>query len=897
MEIIFELFCILLAGLIIISLILPWVNHSDLNSLKQEIQQLRNQLANALKLIQEKEITTEKKSETIVTPQTSAITSEPTSITETIPSGLLPEKVISEKSTDIPLSQTKTQQEIPIKTKSKIDFEQQFGARLPVWVGAIALALAGFFLVKYSIEAGFLTEKVRVTIGLIFGISLILAANLIRNKTELTNGKSIAQALSGAGIADLYLCVFAATNLYHIFPSLIGFLAMAAITAVAVILSLRHGMPIALLGLIGGLLTPALIHSQSPNAFLLFLYLYIVLLGLFVIIRKQQWWSLAFPAVIGAMIWVIFWLFFCYVPGDSIWLGLFLVAVSATYILTSKQQFATNIKEDDKKFKLSSILNYLTLGSAALLMGLVGFKGGFGIQEWSLFGLLAAGGIVMAYFNQKLYGFVPWLLMIVNAVMLLSWNNPALNTFVITAIIFALLYTSSGYFSMWRAPNPVNWAGLVGAASVLYFLIAYYQLHKISIFTISFTHSWVWGSISLLLSVFSVFIIWQILDKFNFDNRIRQQVLAIFVLSTIAFLSLGLMIILKENMLAIAFATEVLAISWINTKVDIKALRPCAGLLSVVFVLLLIPQLFSFVELSFSSLISQEIYIQSVPIIASSPLFQLGVPAMMFAYASWLFREQQDNKLINYFEFISLVLVSVMGYCLIRNVFHTGNNWFAIISSFTERGIITNMFCFIGLICLLLDRQYRRPFLSLCGLVLFGIAAFRIIYFDFALYNPLWAHQYVGNIPILNALFIPYGITIAWFSLANQQLNYLKIEKPIKYSNIFCLILLFALITLSVRQLYQGGYLDSDNASNAEIYTYSIVWLLLGIGLLVSGTLKHDKTFRVASLLVMIFTVGKVFLYDASVLSGFYRVFSFLVLGMILIGLSWFYTRFVFIDK
>jgi uncharacterized membrane protein len=75
------------------------------------------------------------------------------------------------------------------------------------------------------------------------------------------------------------------------------------------------------------------------------------------------------------------------------------------------------------------------------------------------------------------------------------------------------------------------------------------------------------------------------------------------------------------------------------------------------------------------------------------------------------------------------------------------------------------------------------------------------------------------------------------------------------------------------------------------------VWLLLGIGLLVSGTLKHDKTFRIASLVVMIFTVGKVFLYDASALSGFYRVFSFLVLGMILIGLSWFYTRFVFTDK
>ena len=40
--------------------------------------------------------------------------------------------------------------------------------------------------------------------------------------------------------------------------------------------------------------------------------------------------------------------------------------------------------------------------------------------------------------------------------------------------------------------------------------------------------------------------------------------------------------------------------------------------------------------------------------------------------------------------------------------------------------------------------------------------------------------------------------------------------------------------------------------------------------------------------------MAKVFLYDASALEGLFRVFSFLGLGLSLIGLSWFYTRFVF---
>ncbi|TAE33051.1 MAG: DUF2339 domain-containing protein [Alphaproteobacteria bacterium] len=77
-------------------------------------------------------------------------------------------------------------------------------------------------------------------------------------------------------------------------------------------------------------------------------------------------------------------------------------------------------------------------------------------------------------------------------------------------------------------------------------------------------------------------------------------------------------------------------------------------------------------------------------------------------------------------------------------------------------------------------------------------------------------------------------------------------------------------------------------------HTYSIVWLLFGILLLFFGTLKKDKMVRLASLVIMILTVGKVFLYDASELKELFRVFSFFCLGMSLLGLSWFYTRFVF---
>jgi uncharacterized membrane protein len=71
----------------------------------------------------------------------------------------------------------------------------------------------------------------------------------------------------------------------------------------------------------------------------------------------------------------------------------------------------------------------------------------------------------------------------------------------------------------------------------------------------------------------------------------------------------------------------------------------------------------------------------------------------------------------------------------------------------------------------------------------------------------------------------------------------------------------------------------------------------MGIGLLFFGTLKKDKTLRIASLAFIVMSIGKVFLYDASELTGLFRVFSFLGLGISLLGVSWFYTRFVFNKK
>ncbi|MCE2926260.1 MAG: DUF2339 domain-containing protein [Rickettsiales bacterium] len=881
--------------LFLASLFLPWINRSRINDLRDEVQSLKKQLRHILGYLEEKGV----QIPAHIVPQQQSSPLPPQYVSPAYQMAISkPEETTSEETqTTEPTPDVKefvaySEAKLSEKKKERVSFEQQFGARLPVWIGGVALALAGFYMVKYSIETGLLSPTVRVVLGLIFGVGLLYAAGWVRGKENFANGTRIAQALSGAGIADLYVCIFAATSLYGLIPNVIGFAGMAAVTATAVVLSLRHGMPIALLGLVGGFLTPAMIGSSDPSAPILFIYLYFVLTGLMVVIRKQCWWLMAIPTVLGAFLWVCLWLFGGnFTPGDAIYLGLFLMSVSATVVVTSKQHYDEESADITDLFKVTSALNYLTLGGAMLLTGVIAAHAGFGFMEWGLFGLLSLGGIGLAFFNQKLYGLVPWVSMAVNAVMLMAWNTPDTSAFALTLSLFGALYIGSGYLLQSRSERPLIWSGLTAAASLGYYLLAYYELNdKITITPIPLF----WGVIALEFAVIASLVLKKLYKDIPQDYPYKQHVLAIYAATSTAFLSIGLTIELPREFLSVAFAAQLLAITWINSKVDVKALRYIVGVLACVFGFLLIPQILLLVQLTAYSLVEAQLALQKGIPIVNWPTFQLGLPALFFVAGSYLLRLQKDDRLVRSLEIAAIALIGVMGYYLTRHAFHVDENVLFVKAGFVERGVITNILFVYGLACLWIGRNYSREAVTLSGLVLCGVAVFRIGYFDFIAYNPLWSSQTVGELPIFNALLLTYGLPILWTWKLVQELPHAGKPEWNKYGYGFVLLLAFTLISLNVRQLFHGAYLGGHETTNAEIYTYSVVWLLFGIALLFFGTLKKDKMVRVASLVIMILTVGKVFLYDASELEGLFRVFSFFGLGLSLLGLSWFYTRFVF---
>ncbi|MEZ0259608.1 MAG: DUF2339 domain-containing protein [Alphaproteobacteria bacterium] len=800
------------------------------------------------------------------------------------------------KTYDIPSTPT------PPQPPASSGFEWQFGRRLPVWIGGVAIALSGFYLVKYSIEQGLLTREVRIFLGFIMGCILIYGARYIRlQKSGMADGTRIAQALAGSGVAVLYGTVYAATSLYHFLAPWQGFMGMAIITALAVVLALLHGMPIALLGLLGGFLTPALIGSHDPNAPLLFFYLYCLVTGLFATIRRQNWWVLGIPTVLLAFAWVAFWLAGSFRAGDGIWLGLFIIATAVTVAWQSAgiEEDTNHHRNEMSASDYSNILNYIVAGGSVVLMGTVATRSGFGLQELGLYGLLGLGTFVMAYFKPRLYHYAPWLSMVVSLAMMAFWREQDSTTYGPVLLGFAALY-GLGSFWLLRARPALEWAGLLSATGLGFYGLAYIRLQSeiyglLNVANTGAVH--LWGFIAIVLVLLFALLTASVLQSFKGDEGLRQRLLAVFALTTTAFLSIALTIEVRREFLPVAFAAEVLAVCWINTRVSITALRKIAAILFGVFVLLMLEQLAVLFAVVLNSLFgySLRFWRDGLPL-AQDPMFQLGLPMVMLGVSAWLIQRQRDGKLAETFEMATVGLGALLLYYMTRHAFNVPEDVLFTKPQFFERGIMTNLFFAAGLAVVYAGRLFSRRAILWSGTAIFLMALFRVIWFDFITQNPLWTGQPVGAQFFMNSLLLPYALPLFWLWLEERpQLRLMTVPQSLRSG--FTLLLIFTFISLQVRQCFHGSILNSGPTENAEIYAYSVVWLGLGAFLLFLGTKRKDKMIRVASLVVMLLTIAKVFLYDAGNLEGLYRVASFLGLGLSLLALSWFYSRFVFVKE
>src|SRR5438876_11109319 len=174
----------------------------------------------------------------------------------------------------------------PPRTLVPFDWEDVVGVKLFSGVAGVALVLAAIFFLKYSIDHGWLAPPVRVAIGVIVATVLLVVCE----RKAARRYRVTANALDAAAIAILFATFFAAYALWHLIPSAVAFGLLVIVTALAVLLSIRReSMFIAVLGLLGGFATPALLSAGENRPISLFTYLLLLNVGLAWVAHKTRW--------------------------------------------------------------------------------------------------------------------------------------------------------------------------------------------------------------------------------------------------------------------------------------------------------------------------------------------------------------------------------------------------------------------------------------------------------------------------------------------------------------------------------------------------------------------------------------------------------------------------------
>jgi uncharacterized membrane protein len=87
------------------------------------------------------------------------------------------------------------------------------------------------------------------------------------------------------------------------------------------------------------------------------------------------------------------------------------------------------------------------------------------------------------------------------------------------------------------------------------------------------------------------------------------------------------------------------------------------------------------------------------------------------------------------------------------------------------------------------------------------------------------------------------------------------------------------------------GYIDLHHNDTERDFTYSALWMAYGAMLMIVGFLRKSAFVRWQALLLIAATIVKVFVYDVSQLDREYRIISFMVLGALLLAISFVYQR------
>lgn len=768
-------------------------------------------------------------------------------------------------------------------------FEERVMRRWAVWLGAVALALGGVFLVKYSIEQGLFGPTARVVAGGVLGLVLWALADWTRRHGAGSALKAIPRpdavppALAAAGAVTLFASVYAAHALYDLVGPLAAFVLLALVAGVTVLLSLLYGAPMAWLGLAGAYGVPALVTTPHPSMSGLLAYTLLATAASTALVRWRGWPWLGWLALAGATGWPAL----AVIAGGAaelLWpLGLYLIVMPLLFLL-----LADAVGEGDRAAEHRPVA-WLAAGAAAVLMAVLA-----AIERdnaTSVFFMAALAAVVVAVgWRRQSFDRLPWIAAALAVVTLATWQfdpgsfssasrldflvvppSTEVGSYGALAFLVAAVFAAGGFAALWRAERADRWA-IVSAATPLFVLAAaYWRLE-------AFEVKPPWTALAIVLAVLDLAAV-ERLAPVSSDAR-RGLALAAYAVAMVAALSLGMTMSLRLGWLTVALALQLPALAWFQRRIPSPAFEAVARVVATVVLirLLLNPEIAAY-------------RFDARPVV-NGLLYLYGVPAAAFMMAARGFRSSQAGVTLGLLEGGAIALGVALVSLEIRH-FSGGGSLTGGRYGLMEQGLqsIAWLSAAYGLMrrSLGIADAVREP----AWQILAVLAVINTVLVSCLTSNPLIEPVAVGDLPILDALLPAFGLPALLAALFARALRGRGQESLAEVAAIGGLALGFLYLTLEVRHWFQGAVLAGGKPSDAEWYVYSVAWLAYGAALLALGIARDLAKLRLAGLVIGAVAAVKVFAFDTAALTGLYRAASFLGLGASLVGIAYLYQRLV----
>jgi len=260
-------------------------------------------------------------------------------------------------------------------THSPAQLETKVGLNWINRIGVVTLLFAAAFGFDYAAQNNWIGPGMRIALGLAAAVCAAFAGDVMRRRGHVI----FAQGLTGLGIALSYLTLYASFTLYHVFPQNLAFILMVLTTSAAAALALRYqSQAIALLGLIGGYLTPILVSTGEDRPWILFTYTFLVNLGALAIARKRNWRALEYTAAIGTALLYAGWFSSRFAGSQR--------EVAAVFAIAFYAQFATTARLAIWMFAQICVAIVVPLlwpaAAPVLLLALLFAAAGLLVAEW-----------------------------------------------------------------------------------------------------------------------------------------------------------------------------------------------------------------------------------------------------------------------------------------------------------------------------------------------------------------------------------------------------------------------------------------------------------------------------------------------------------------------------------